>query len=111
MPNLSNTVVLTLCLLFPTRLLDGQNGRGTTYRVDVDLVGLTFTVTDGKGNTVRGLRPEDVRIFEDGAEQTLASFTEGSRPFLHALGGKAEQTEASVFILFDTSNRMYTTFP
>ena len=35
------------------------------------MVVLTFSVTDKKGNHVNGLKPEDIRIFEDGAEQKI----------------------------------------
>src|SRR5262245_1263372 len=85
----------------------GQTDSAARYRADVDMVVLTFLVTDDKGNAVRGLTPERVGIFEDGIPQKFAAFSEGSRVF-----GQTTSTDGTkVFILFDTSNRMYKTFP
>jgi Ca-activated chloride channel family protein len=52
----------------------------TTFRVKVDLVVLSFTVTDNKGHYVNGLKAQDFRILEDGIPQKLKSFSEGSKP-------------------------------
>ena len=79
------------------------------YRVDVNLVGLTFTVTDSRGHPVRGLRPADIRIAEDGIPQKLAALVEGSSASEYALPGVPPGT--SIFILFDTSDRMYRSIP
>ncbi len=99
---------LALFLTLNAPLLNGQGDGGTRYRVDVDMVVLTFSVTDKKGNHVNGLRPEDIRIFEDGAEQKIASFAEGSKLLVKEGAGSAG---TNVFILFDTSNRMYASIP
>ena len=53
---------VALLLTISAPLLNGQGDAGTRYRVDVDMVVLTFSVTDKKGNHVNGLRPEDIRI-------------------------------------------------
>src|SRR6476619_3834893 len=37
-----------------------------TFRVKVDLVVLSFTITDNKGHYINGLQPKDFRILEDG---------------------------------------------
>ena len=74
------------------------------------MVVLTFRVTDRKDNHVGGLKPEDIRISEDGIPQKIASFAEGSRLF-RILADGPDSAGTSVFILFDTSNRMYTSFP
>ena len=37
-----------------------------TFRVKVDMVVLSFQVTDGKGHYINGLKPGDFRIMEDG---------------------------------------------
>ena len=87
-------------------LLSGQDEPGTVFRANVRMVVLPFSVTDGRGRAVRGLTPDDVRIFEDGIPQQIAAFMEGSRTV--PAGGLAG---ASVFVLFDTSNRMYSMFP
>jgi Ca-activated chloride channel homolog len=80
------------------------------YRVNVDMVLVTFSVTDSNGKYIRGLTPHDIRVLEDGVPQTLAAFAEGEAPirFLDARPGEFQGT--NVFILFDTSNCMYKGF-
>ena len=51
-----------------------------TFRVKVDLVVLSFTITDNKGHYINGLQPKDFRILEDGIPQKLSSFAEGNKP-------------------------------
>jgi Ca-activated chloride channel family protein len=87
----------------------GQQQKPAFYRADVHLVSLTFTVTDAKGNPVAGIQPEDVRIFEDGIPQKLASLAEGSN--LRFSKGGPETVGTNVFVLFNTSNCMYQWFP
>ncbi len=50
--------------------------RGVAYAetVDVDVVQVTTTVTDGKGRFVRGLTRENFRIYEDDVPQPISSF-------------------------------------
>jgi VWFA-related protein len=74
------------------------------------MVSVPFRVTDGQGRPVSGLTPEDVQILEDGAPQRIAAFLAGSTQVLCAKDGK-DNTSAAIFILFDTSNRMYAMFP
>jgi VWFA-related protein len=102
------------------------------FRVKVDMVVLSFTVTDSKGRYVNGLKPGDFRILEDGILQKVSTFAEGNRPAVQVLeGGQtrpiippavAETVPAvgeprsdalagtNVFVLFDTSNYMYRGF-
>jgi len=98
-----------------------------TFRVKVEMVVLSFTVTDNKGKYVNGLKPSDFRISEDGIQQKLSTFSEGNQPPVEiAADGTSKpividpaKPEASrndafvgtnVFVLFDTSNYMYKTF-
>jgi VWFA-related protein len=100
-----------------------------TFRVKVDMVVLSFTVTDSKGRYVNGLKPSEFRILEDGIPQRVSTFAEGSKPPLQVVEGGATRplatTEAdaahggistdaftgtNVFVLFDTSNYMYRGF-
>src|SRR5215469_13163348 len=98
-----------------------------TFRVKVDMVVLSFQVTDNKGHYVNGLKPKDFRILEDGIAQKVSTFGEGSkapvevaadgtlRPIPPSAEGKAEGRVDSfigtnVFVLFDTSNYMYRGF-
>jgi len=107
--------------------------------IQVNMVQLNVAVTDGKGNYITGLRPQDFEVTEDGIPEKLAIFTEGheSVPLTngqpHPEINVAEQgnaataakvvtpassndelgsliSGANVFILFDTSNYMYRGF-
>lgn len=54
-------------------------------RVETDLVPFEVTVTDNKGNPVRGLKAEDFKVLENGAERKIDFFeplkkTDESRP-------------------------------
>ena len=106
-----------------------QEGKTPVFQSRVDLVVLSFTVTDSKGKYVNGLKPSDFRIMEDGIKEKLSTFSEGNRPAmeiqadgsLKALppgeqppGERPATTGAgdafagtNVFVLFDTSNFMY----
>jgi VWFA-related protein len=111
--------------------LRAQEGQRPVFRVKVDMVVLSFTVTDNKGRYVNGLKPSDFRVLEDGIVQKVATFAEGNRPGLQILDDgstrpliaspsaplPAKEAMASdafvgtnVFILFDTSNFMYRGF-
>ena len=113
-------------------LLFAQDAQRPVYRVKVDMVVLTFTVTDSRGRYVNGLKPGDFRISEDGITQKIATFAEGSKPALQVMVDGSTQSVASgdgaggaglelgrpaapllgtnVFVLFDTSNYMYRSF-
>ncbi len=102
------------------------------FRVKVDMVVLSFTVTDSKGRYVNGLKPGDFRILEDGILQKVSTFAEGNRPAVQVLEDgqtrpivppAASETASAtgeprtdalvgtnVFVLFDTSNYMYRGF-
>jgi Ca-activated chloride channel homolog len=108
--SLTKSVVPALILSAGAPLLNSQGDGGTLYRVDVNMVVLTFSVADKRGNPVTGLKPEDIRISEDGIGQKIAAFAEGNT--LSRLTNNApESASTNVFILFDTSNRMYSSFP
>ncbi len=98
-----------------------------TFRVKVDMVVLSFTVTDNKGKYVNGLKPSDFRLMEDGIPQKFSTFSEGNQPPVEIAAdgttrpilidpAKPEATRSdafvgtNVFVLFDTSNYMYKTF-
>ena len=110
------------------RLIQAQDTR-PTFRVKVDMVVLSFTVTDSRGRYVNGLKPSDFRILEDGISQKLATFAEGSKTPVQVLDGGTTRpltgtdadaakggiptdafTGTNVFVLFDTSNYMYRGF-
>ena len=106
------------------------------FRSKVDLVVLTFTVTDGHGHYINNLKPADFKVFEDGIPEKITTFEEGNKPVMQVLDdgglkpmapGSAEAPDSAavdaakasldphgdafsgtnVFVLFDTSNFMY----
>ena len=111
--------------------LNAQEDKRPVFRVKVDMVVLSFTVTDNKGRYINGLKPKDFRIMEDGIVQKPATFAEGNKPpvevaedgTVRSIVGEApsgkpatieNRTDAfvgtNVFVLFDTSNYMYRGF-
>jgi len=105
--------------------------RPTVFKVKVDMVVLSFTVTDSKNKYVNGLKPTDFRIFEDGILQKVNTFAEGAKPpvqigddgTVKPLEGQVAEAGkpgldtrmdafvgTNVFVLFDTSNFMYRGF-
>src|SRR5215831_8998241 len=112
-----------------------QEEQRPVFRVKVDMVVLSFTVTDSRGHYINGLKHSDFRILEDGIVQKIATFSEGSKPPFAVLedgstrpligSGTGIGEEAvkpgvgpsanafvgtNVFVLFDTSNYMYRGF-
>ena len=63
--------------------LRAQDQDPATFRVKVDMVVLSFTVTDQKGRYVNGLKPKDFRFLEDDIPQKPATFMEGNRAAAH----------------------------
>ncbi len=108
-----------------------QAQQAPVFRVKVDLVVLSVTVTNRQGRYVTGLKPNDFRILEDGIPQKVSFFGEGNQAPTVVEGGAPEGGSAApapgggpgidlgsdtfvgtnVFILFDTSNFMYRSFP
>jgi len=106
-----------------------ESGQRPVFRVKVDMVVLSFQVTDRKDRYINGLKPSDFRIHEDGILQKIATFAEGAktpvavaedgstRPLLEAkkdalpgLDRPDAFVGTNVFVLFDTSNYMYRGF-
>ena len=110
--------------------LYAQETRGPVFRTKVDLVVLSFTVTDSKGHYINGLKPADFKILEDGIAEKISTFAEGNKPPVQinddgsehpivadgtpAKSGFDPRSDAfvgtNVFVLFDTSNFMYRGF-
>ena len=57
-----------LCSSLPAQQAD------YTFHVQTELVLVNVTVRDKNGNSVRGLKPSDFTIFEDGKPQKVVSF-------------------------------------
>lgn len=123
-----SAVTLSVPLLGTGVPLLAQERTSATFRVKVDMVVLSFTITDSKGRYINGLKHGDFRILEDGIMQRIATFAEGNKPPLQVMddgstkplivseqpGAGENRSDAfvgtNVFVLFDTSNYMYRGF-
>jgi Ca-activated chloride channel homolog len=109
-----------------------------TFKSKVDLVVLTFTVTDGHGHYINNLKPADFKVFEDTIPEKITTFEEGNKPAMQVMDDGSLRpmiaseapagepsapvqaagldphsdafTGTNVFVLFDTSNFMYRGF-
>ncbi len=112
--------------------------RMPVFKSNINLVVLTFTVTDGHGRYINNLKPSDFKVLEDGIEEKITTFEEGNAPVMQVMNDGSlkpmapseEQAQAAansatpvgldphsdefsgtnVFVLFDTSNFMYRGF-
>jgi Ca-activated chloride channel family protein len=76
-PNVVEHVLRAIATLTDgRRVAHSIRTKGVSYaeKVDVDVVQVTATVTDGSGRFVRGLTRQDFRLFEDGTPQALTTF-------------------------------------
>ena len=62
-----------------------QPDEDEVVRVETHLVTVPVAVRDHAGRFIPGLRPEQFRLFEDGAEQEIAFFETADKPFTVAL--------------------------
>jgi len=102
---------------------------GTVFKIKVDMVVLSFQVTDSKNHYINDLKPSDFRIYEDGILQKVSTFAAGTKapvavsadgsthPLLEAKKDELPGMErpdafvgTNIFVLFDTSNFMYRGF-
>jgi Ca-activated chloride channel homolog len=127
-------------LFFSSRLRTAGQEDTSPIRVNVVLVQLNVAVTDGKGNYISGLGPENFAVTEDKISEKIATFEEGGEPLQRLIQGPGSPAEtastasatpaqptvqeadsaapspaarlagANVYILFDTSNYMYRGF-
>ncbi len=125
---LTGGVFLFSSMAFPQAPATGGDGDRATFRVKVDMVVLSFQVTDNKGKYINGLKPADFRVLEDGIVQRLNTFAEGNKAPVQIMedgtikpmvihteerekGNAADAfVGTNVFVLFDTSNYMYRGF-
>jgi Ca-activated chloride channel family protein len=75
---------LRVVVVFPDgrRVARGVRTRGVPYAeaVDVDVVHITATVTDGDGRFVKGVPRQGFRVFEDGVAQSVSYFAAENVP-------------------------------
>lgn len=84
--------------VLPPEVEQQQDEPVETLRIDTDLIPVDVMVTDALGKPVRGLRPTDFKLYEDGVERPIAFFN------VERKGGVARPV-AAVFAL-DVSGSM-----
>ena len=99
-------VVIALICASGGYLYSQPPARHAEFRIDVNMVLLTVNVTDENHQFVRGLKPGDFHIIEDGIPQKATIFEEGSQAPIQIAGAPAA-AGTNIFILFDTSDHMY----
>jgi Ca-activated chloride channel homolog len=89
-------VIILFCVVLPTR---GQTpvDQDDVIRVDTDVTNLLLTATDKQRRFLTTLRAEDIKVFEDGAQQQIFTFErETNRPlalaFLIDVSSSEERT-------------------
>jgi VWFA-related protein len=92
--------------LIPLTILVALSQSRSIFRTRVDLVEVTFVVTDDAGQYVSGLKPPDLRVLQDGREQTIRTFVDAS-----TTASDDSKAAGSIYVLFDTSSSAYSTFP
>ncbi len=70
-----------------------------TFEVEVDVVSVTAVVFDKKGNFIRDLGTDDIRLYEDGVLQQVDYFREAS-------SDEGERVPLSIVLALDTSGSM-----
>jgi Ca-activated chloride channel family protein len=129
----STVIILSSAILLAggSVWLSGQEAKNPVFRTKVDLVVLSFTVTDNKGRYITDLKPSDFRVLEDGILEKISTFAAGNKPPVQVnddgsvrplIASGVEPSKpgidprsdafvgTNVFILFDTSNFMYRGF-
>jgi Ca-activated chloride channel homolog len=85
---------------------------GKTIRAEVDLALVNVTVTDPYNRLVTGLEPDNFRVFEDGIEQEVVSFSSEDVPisigvifdFSGSMANKVDKAREAALQFFKTAN-------
>lgn len=71
---------------------------GSTLRINADLVTLNVRVIDRNNRPINGIRQDEFKVFEDGVQQPIFSFTQEEVPVIY---GMAVDTSGSLRPAFD----------
>lgn len=71
------------------------------FHVNVNMVQLRVTITDAAGRYIENLGAKDFRVLENGTERKIRSVIAPAQ---------TDRSATTVFVLFDTSDRMYDDF-
>ena len=77
------TLVLMLAAILGTSIRPQQPSRDQDQplKLNADLVTVSAAVTDTAGRTIRSLKAEDFKVYEDGVQQRIARFARSEAPF------------------------------
>ena len=82
----SIVTLTSLAAPYPQVSREAAHEQQTTISVDVSLINVFFTVTDKKGKSIRNLKQENFKVFEDDRAQTITNFSaEANLPLVMAL--------------------------
>ena len=84
--------------LEPTKKAEPAEEPGEVLRIESKLVAVPVSVTDPKGEPIRGLKPEDFQLQEEGRLQQLVTL------------GDPGQTPVELSLVFDVSGSVYERF-
>jgi VWFA-related protein len=91
-------MLLAALLLSPISVLSQVQSEKEVVRIETNFVTLPVSVLDRQGRYIPGLKKDDFKIFEDGAEQEIAFFEPNEQPF-------------TVMVLIDVSCSMHDYLP
>jgi len=98
----------TISALRPVAPLLAAKDDDVVFQVKVDLVTVTCSVTDSKGRPIARLTADDLKVTEDGIEQSIVAFGEAGGAPMRFSNEVLEG--ASIFVLLDSSDAMYKGF-
>ena len=84
LPAIRFAAVAIFCLCFSNHAREKMQD-DEIVRVETDLVVLNVTATDAQGAYVHGLERQNFKVYEDGQEQQITSFSREETPFAVAL--------------------------
>ena len=67
-----------------------------SYKVEVTVTNIDVVVTDGKGNRIKDLKPENFEIYEEGILQRLTNFYEVKGMELYAPSSERQAEEPAL---------------
>ena len=90
---LTTTMLSLGCVCF-LMVAGAQPAHAQVFKSRIDMVGLTVTVTDARGQEITGLTADNFAVYEDGVQQQVSLFGSEKVPLDVALVLDTEQQHA-----------------